>query len=1535
MSRISSAPVYGPHTDLWLPRNEDFAATGGRPLGWTFLGGLFLVVALASCDSITVDGVGTGDGGEQSEGEGEDELTGEGEGEGPGEGEGEGEGDPDPEPSNTPPTAPVITLFPLSPITSDELSVSVVVDGDDADGDALTYSYRWLRNGNVVGDLTGPTVPADRTSKGDTWTVVVLADDGLDQSAPAQASVTIANARPSATLAFVQTTPTRAGPLETLVTLQDIDGDVVTATWVWTADGVVLPQIGSTLPGSVLRRGQTITVRVTPNDGDDDGEAVSLDTTVGNAPPEGAAVTVTPTQGLTTQTALVASANGIFDVDGDNIILRWQWSIDGMPVPGVSGPSLPAFSARKGQSVTVAVTPNDGFGDGATLVSSAVVVEDAAPSLQSASIVPIVVREANVVSCALTGFADLDNDLDASLVRFFVNDVIVSSGPPTMTLTGQNFARGDRLRCEGEPRSGQPTLSGLVVSSTEVVVQNTPPRASSVVIQPSSPTRSATLTAALDGVIDDDGDAISVSYSWRVQGQERASGQSVQGSVFARGESIVVVATPSDGRQTGDTVASLPVVMQNTPPTVAAARIQLAVGQSEASRGAPLTAVAESAADPDGDAVTVRFVWRRGATVLAEGASLDPSLFVRGDVITLHATPNDGVVDGATVTSNPVTIADVAPRVTGATLAPDTLRELSTVTCESVGFLDLDGDLDASFARFFVNGTEVLAGPASNTTLLGTRFRKGDRIQCELTARTSDPDVDGNVVVSAVRTVENTPPVLTSATPNLETARKGDIVDVVTMGAADDDGDELTFEVAWFVGNTERVRGSPVSANLFAKGESVVAVVRAFDGAAMSDAVTTTPVEIVNTPPTLTGARIVLPVGETVATKATLLSAAADGPSDVDGDAVTTSFSWRTGSVVVGTGASLPPTAFSRGDVVTLTAVPFDGEESGNQVTSTSLTIGNARPSAPSITVTPAQPTDTDTLRCVVTTGSTDLDNDAVRYAIAWTKNGAATAFSATNQVVGGEVTVPDSATAVGETWTCTVTADDQNGGTRTATSARTIASPNCTAASFSGASFGSVPDSPMLSLGSSDFTVEFFVRKTNNNPGDNFIGHDEGPGNTNKWIVTVGQPPGASELMLHFHLNSPQGGAGWLAQRRAVLLPNGWNHVAVARRDSVLMVFINGRLSASETFTGSIPDPSAPLTLAQAEGGGFVNGAFSEVRLSRVARYVDDFVPTPRFVSDSDTIALYHLDETSGATALDSGPNGLHMTLTPGATRTTNASMCTQREAYTTASFLVANTNLPGDARPSSIERVDVHSGSVAAMVTLVSPANALIDQPRGLDIDVRSRQMFIREATGKVRRANWDGTGYETIATADIHGVGLHVDGGAGRVVWSQEGAVRDALLDGSNARTLVTEGYPVGVFVDDEGDRLFWHDLNSASIRRATREGQNPQSVVSGVFQCSGFDLDRTTDSLWFTDAAGTIKKVNANAVNGAATIVLAGRTSPTDLVVDVENGFVYWTESSGGGRGLYRSRLDGTAVTTLSTDLGTPFGMARLPDVGEAP
>jgi serine/threonine protein kinase/formylglycine-generating enzyme required for sulfatase activity len=99
--------------------------------------------------------------------------------------------------------------------------------------------------------------------------------------------------------------------------------------------------------------------------------------------------------------------------------------------------------------------------------------------------------------------------------------------------------------------------------------------------------------------------------------------------------------------------------------------------------------------------------------------------------------------------------------------------------------------------------------------------------------------------------------------------------------------------------------------------------------------------------------------------------------------------------------------------------------------------------------------------------------------------------------------------------------------------------------------------------------------------------------------------------------------------------------HVAAVVAYNEMRIFLDGRkISATDLPADFKPNtkPSVFLRL----GGNFV-GRMEEIRISKVARYTQDFTPQQRFEPDANTLALYHFDEGSGDVLKDSSGNNHH----------------------------------------------------------------------------------------------------------------------------------------------------------------------------------------------------------------------------------------------------------------------------------------------------
>jgi len=99
---------------------------------------------------------------------------------------------------NTPPEIVSVRLAPTLVYPGDEIGVRL--EGRDADGDALTYTYEWRRNGNIIPDETMETLNTRGFKKRDLVSVTVIPFDGADKGKPRRSlPIVIANRPPEIT----------------------------------------------------------------------------------------------------------------------------------------------------------------------------------------------------------------------------------------------------------------------------------------------------------------------------------------------------------------------------------------------------------------------------------------------------------------------------------------------------------------------------------------------------------------------------------------------------------------------------------------------------------------------------------------------------------------------------------------------------------------------------------------------------------------------------------------------------------------------------------------------------------------------------------------------------------------------------------------------------------------------------------------------------------------------------------------------------------------------------------------------------------------------------------------------------------------------------------------------------------------------------------------------------------------------------------------------------------------------------------------
>ncbi|MBU6433969.1 MAG: hypothetical protein KJS98_11710 [Nitrospirae bacterium] len=224
-------------------------------------------------------------------------------------------------------------------------------------------------------------------------------------------------------------------------------------------------------------------------------------------------------------------------------------------------------------------------------------------------------------------------------------------------------------------------------------------------------------------------------------------------------------------------------------------------------------------------------------------------------------------------------------------------------------------------------------------------------------------------------TTGNHPPVIHAATLQpTPLVLTGPIV--VHVEAQDIDRNPLSFRYRWIV-NGQPVRnqdGEQLSPELLKRGDAVSVEILPYDGVVEGRPFTMEPVVVGNSPPVVAH----LAIEPESVSPGVRVQARAD-ISDVDRDLVHVSYRWWKNDSVVQEGdeAELDTAGFSRGDTLSVEAVPFDGVQKGKAVRSVPNRMGNI---PPKIVSTPAKSIVNNRYEYQVE--ATDAESDAITFSL-------------------------------------------------------------------------------------------------------------------------------------------------------------------------------------------------------------------------------------------------------------------------------------------------------------------------------------------------------------------------------------------------------------------------------------------------------------------------------------------------------------------------------------------------------------------------
>jgi len=333
----------------------------------------------------------------------------------------------------------------------------------------------------------------------------------------------------------------------------------------------------------------------------------------------------------------------------------------------------------------------------------------------------------------------------------------------------------------------------------EVVPDNLRPSIGQPSVTPTPLYTTDTATCTYPIPSDPEGDQVTVVLSWTVDGgNPGVTGATLDGTHFTKGQTVICTATPSDAGGAGQSAASAPVVVADSPPTAPV----VDVTPSTPVEGIDdlVCAVTTPSADADGETVSYAVAWTldgnswTGATTTTTLAgdtiaAVDVAVGMWECTVTPSAGGQPGTPGSDSVVVGP---QNQPPSVGAPTLSPLPLYTDSTATCTAPTPTDPENDPVTLAYVWFVGGNQVGTG----TTLSGTHFAKGDTVLCEVTpsdaTSSGAPSTASAVVADSLPT---TPGVTVS--PGSPVEGVDDLVCAVTSPSTDADGEAVTYSVAW------------------------------------------------------------------------------------------------------------------------------------------------------------------------------------------------------------------------------------------------------------------------------------------------------------------------------------------------------------------------------------------------------------------------------------------------------------------------------------------------------------------------------------------------------------------------------------------------------------------------------------------------------------------------------------------------------------------------------------------------------------------
>ena len=331
--------------------------------------------------------------------------------------------------------------------------------------------------------------------------------------------------------------------------------------------------------------------------------------------------------------------------------------------------------------------------------------QNQAPSVSNVIISPSLPTSTDSLSLSYS-YSDSDGDLESgTTIQWSRDSSIITQLDDSLSVSSSFLSKGETWTVTVTPSDG--TDSGSPVSSTPIIVQNTPPVVNSLSISPTDPTELDDLTISYsfsDSDLDSESGTI---IQWYLDGSRVSTydGVSTIPNVSTRtGDIWEVRITPSDGEDSGNVVtASIQIGSSNNAPSIQSLTI---------TPTNPVTTddilMSYTFFDEDGDlSSSVEIQWMKDGTHIPQfdgESTISSSETSKGEIWEVSVRASDGIEFSPWTESAPRTISNAPPVLESLNLTPENPSSSDDLKIE-YQWSDPDGDaLSLVHVHWHING---------------------------------------------------------------------------------------------------------------------------------------------------------------------------------------------------------------------------------------------------------------------------------------------------------------------------------------------------------------------------------------------------------------------------------------------------------------------------------------------------------------------------------------------------------------------------------------------------------------------------------------------------------------------------------------------------------------------------------------------------------------------------------------------------------------------------------------------------------------